>query len=65
MSSQRTPVSGSLVIQSPGCVMVCGHVCEVLCVGVGGEFLSHHHPLRTFKHSDLVNGPVLCIIINA
>ena len=37
--------------------------CVWLFVGVGGEFLSHHHPLRTFRHSDLVNGLVLCIII--
>ena len=37
--------------------------CVWLLVDVGGEFLSYQHLLRTFRHPDLVNGPVLCIIV--
>ena len=39
--------------------------CVWLLVDVGGEFLSYQHLLRTFRHPDLVNGPVLCTIIRA
>ena len=48
--------------KSEGCVISMWS-CVWLLVDVGGDFLSYQHLLRTFRHPDLVNGPVLCIII--